>query len=452
MRNDHFSKQISFVILLNLLLAGVSFSKDVLFAIFFGTSQVADAITLAFFIPDTIGNNLLAASIGVASVPVLSKLFVRSLDLEFTYTLKQLMKTFIVVSLVLTLCMLVLGRPILEVMAGGFPQEMVTLTLRYYMIMLPIVILFPAYMIGTSVLYASNRFVVSSLGPIFLNLFLFIGILLVMMISATPQMGGYIFSFAFLAGTAFITIYIWIMIQRHFHHRTARTGEIAKQALGNTYSREIYRVFLLYVVIVCGWQAIYFTERYVASQLGIGVIAGQTYAFRVSQFTVWVFVAAINTVVLPQFTKLMELGEKQELRQNVKKYMTWTILGTVVTAILLYVFRVPFIEMVFQYGAFNDRSLRITTDILEGYALAIVGQSLTLICLRYYLAAGNLKFPLIVLVSSSLITIILNIILADIMGPRGIGYASLVGFSISGIVLLFLVFRDLQEKLEGDRS
>ncbi|HET6872195.1 MAG TPA: hypothetical protein VFH42_04320, partial [Sporolactobacillaceae bacterium] len=64
----------TFLILMNLMLAISAFFKDVAFAHYFGTSSTADAYTLGFFIPDMIGNNLIAAALGVACIPIFSRL------------------------------------------------------------------------------------------------------------------------------------------------------------------------------------------------------------------------------------------------------------------------------------------------------------------------------------------------------------------------------------------
>ena len=54
----------------NLVLAGVALIKDMVLASFMGTTSSADAFMLAFYIPDIIGNTLLAASVGIACIPV----------------------------------------------------------------------------------------------------------------------------------------------------------------------------------------------------------------------------------------------------------------------------------------------------------------------------------------------------------------------------------------------
>lgn len=68
------NKTISSVILINLLLALVSLGKDILLAGYLGTTAQADAFLLAYFIVDTVSNNLLASALGMAVIPVLASL------------------------------------------------------------------------------------------------------------------------------------------------------------------------------------------------------------------------------------------------------------------------------------------------------------------------------------------------------------------------------------------
>src|SRR4051812_21838057 len=61
---------IGVVALLNGSVALMAFVKDVLLASYFGTSVQADGLTLAYFLPDMIGNTLIASALGVSCVPL----------------------------------------------------------------------------------------------------------------------------------------------------------------------------------------------------------------------------------------------------------------------------------------------------------------------------------------------------------------------------------------------
>src|SRR5690554_4316421 len=75
--------------IINVFTALLAFVKDIMLAAYLGTTLQADALTLAFFIPDSVGNSMLAAAISVGCIPIYSKLVVleqyRRLQRSFRY-------------------------------------------------------------------------------------------------------------------------------------------------------------------------------------------------------------------------------------------------------------------------------------------------------------------------------------------------------------------------------
>lgn len=102
------------LVLFNLLLAFVAFIKDIVLASYFGTSGIADAINLAFFLPDTLGNNLIGAAIGVSSIPILTKLSLNGYSLLYQETIQKIGAIIITGTLLIFITSLFLFQPILQ--------------------------------------------------------------------------------------------------------------------------------------------------------------------------------------------------------------------------------------------------------------------------------------------------------------------------------------------------
>ena len=89
------------VMMVNLLLAVFALIRDICVASYLGTTSQADALLLAYFLPDTAGNVLIAAAVGVSCVPAFSKLLVREEYLLLNKSVKNVNISVLVLSLIL---------------------------------------------------------------------------------------------------------------------------------------------------------------------------------------------------------------------------------------------------------------------------------------------------------------------------------------------------------------
>ncbi|MGZ6505465.1 MAG: lipid II flippase MurJ, partial [Tumebacillaceae bacterium] len=142
------------VALINLVLAVLAFGKDLVQADFFGTSSSSDALTLAFFIPDTIGNNLLAFALGVACVPMFCKLLVQGDRKRLQRLLLQVTVYAVVVSLVLSVLLYFYSDQVLHAIGSGMEPDVFALCRHILILLLPTIVLVPLCMIGSAALQA----------------------------------------------------------------------------------------------------------------------------------------------------------------------------------------------------------------------------------------------------------------------------------------------------------
>ena len=88
-------------------------------------------------------------------------------------------------------------------------------------------------------------------------------------------------------------------------------------------------------------------------------------------------------------------------------------------------------------------SVTITSVILKGYGLSIMGQSLYVFCTRYYIAQGKMKAPLIIGLVGCCLNIVLLVILVPLLGAGGLGIAVAISSTVSGTVLLLHFIKNL---------
>lgn len=428
------------LIFFNLLLAFSAFMKDIILAAFFGTSGVADAINLAFFIPDTIGYNLIGAAIAVSSIPILTKLSLHANPVLYRDTVQKVVVIISIGTLLLLIVFLFLFKPILHLFPNETHVYSITIT-RYFLYLSPIICGAPIWLMGSSVLQASRKFLIPAITPILFNLILLISLVWCEWQGVTQIYGGTVFSLACTVGTFLCCLLTWTVIFKDQNWNWSRQAFNLKSDVQEM--RKMFSTFTAYVCILFFSQAGLFIERLFASSLETGTIAALTYAYRLAQFPLWVFIAAITTFILPTISLHFEKNDVALLKNDLIKSLLMVIGSAGLVSLTFVVFSEQVVRSLFLRGSFTVDSVKLTSDILKGYGLAIVGQSLYVFCTRYYVAQNKMKIPLLIGLGGSVLNIVLLYLFVPVFGARGIGYSVAISSTISGGLILVYFIKNL---------
>lgn len=449
----YFHENVGSLIVINLMLAAVAFLKDMVYAVYFGTTAAADALGLAYFITDTMANGLLAAALGAACVPQFAKLAALGKKEQLRQTMRNTIAVVVCSTMLLAAGFALVGQGMTGWIGPGLAPSEQVISRNLLLILLPILVFFPLSAVFASMLQVWGRFNVPAIGPVLFN-----AVLLVIIAGAygfrIPQIYGvYVYAFSIVLGGLLMLLLTWYVWWKHRKTMESEAVQVEMEKRGHDRldASGISRVFVPYLLILISMYSVSFVERYLASQLGTGTIAGLNYAYRVSQFPMWVFVAAVSAVVLPSMSKWISLREWTRLRKQLVTSLLWILIVTVPTALLFYIARDPLISLLFLRGSFDEASLRTTSDMLAGFSLSIVGQGISTIILRFYLALGTMYVPLAIFIVSAAANIGLNFYLVPIMGSPGIGYAAACGWVINALMLIICLFLTLRShaKEEG---
>ena len=424
----------------NLLLAGVSFIKDTVLASYFGTSGTADAINLAFFLPDMLGNNLIGAAIAVSCIPILTQLSLKEDQSLYQDTILKIGALVITSTILILITSLFLFQPLFQL----FPFETYensTTVYNNFIIMIPIICFAPLWLMGSSVLQSSRNFIVPAVTPILFNLFLLITLLWCQWQGIPQRDGGKAFSYASTFGTLLCVIVTWTSIIRR--QKWSYSFQSFNFKSDFTEVRKVLITFSSYVLILFFTQIGLVVERLFAGSLQTGTIAALTYAYRLAQFPLWVFIAAITTFILPTISFHIQKNDITALKQDLMKSLVLVIGCSSVISLILILFTEQIVGLLFLRGTFTVDSVLLTGNILKGYGLSIIGQSLYVFCTRYYIAQGYMKAPLFIGLAGCCLNIFLLFILVPLLGPGGIGYSVAISSSISGTLLLIHLIKSL---------
>ncbi|MFC0215187.1 murein biosynthesis integral membrane protein MurJ [Paenibacillus chartarius] len=425
------------VAMLNAVVAVLAFVKDLLTAMKLGTSQLADAFSMAYFIPDTVGCNLIAASIGIACVPVFSRLLAQG---EYG-RLRQAVRWAVIAaggSAALIAVLLFAAAP---AAMQGWTGSGTTDGVRMLRVMLPIIPAAPLMYIGFALLQAAQQFRWPAGSWIVLHAGVTLAAAAGLTWSLPTDMTAVAMAAAASAGVVTMTIWTWVRVKslmsQYPHEARPSRPERSDR-------KEIGAAFVTYLLISLGTHGVYVVERMLALQGDTGTVTGLNYAFRLSQLPISVFVLALSSVMLPGMSQDMALGRMAALQQSVGRALTMMLVIAFPTTILLFMLRQPIVALLFERGAFGRDSVLITAEMLGGYSLTITGLAVAAIAVRYFLASHKVFIPLIVSLLAAVLQIGADVYLTARVGPVGIAYGAAAGAVASGIALTWLLFKDLR--------
>lgn len=437
------------VIVINIVLAFEALLKDLLLASYLGTSSYSDSFMLAFFITDMIGNNLIANAIATGSIPIFSRIFMEEDETILYKTVNKLIKFFLISTIFLILTLYLFRTKIIHVLASGFSQYTFNLCNILFVIMLPTIVLYPIVFILISYFQIHEKFTFSAFLPVIFNGIFLLGTAFCYINEIEKIKGIYIISYTVLL-SVLITLICAIIYRNYIFDR--KSIEYIKNQKVDKNLIEVLKLSIPYLVILLLTQGMLYFERKIASNFQAGSISALNYAFRLSQFPIWVFVSAIIIVNFPLLSKLISIGDEKNAKKNLFSAIWLAIILTTPLMLLLFILKEPIISILFLRNAFDNNSLLITLEIFSTYCFVILGQSITTICIKYYLALKDVKTPIKILIVSFIINIVIDIYASKYIGLYSLGLGAALANTLSAILFIYTLKLNMNSVLKDYKS
>ncbi|MDD4327550.1 MAG: lipid II flippase MurJ [Eubacteriales bacterium] len=433
--------KIGMIAAVNMILAFAALARDMLFAVALGTSAAADAFILAFSVPDIIGNNILAVAAGMASIPLLTEILMKRGTNEFARAAKILITSVMTVSLLIFVSGLIFRHNIIGFAGQGMDQATISLSVKLLGILMPAMLFFPLYSLGGAILNIRNRFLPVSFSPVVFNLLFLAGIFAAMIFVSDPGSMIVYIAVSVTAGTAMMALIVWGGILKYGAIAVSDVGKESTGVKWNEILRRYAGALLPYIIVYIASQGVLIAERILAARLGTGTISGLNYAYRMASLPTWIFIAAIGVVALPSLSRISCRETTAEHERSMMIILSRTIMITVPFAVFIFFMREPLVKLLLGRGAFDADSIRITSGILAGYSLSIIGQGVIFICLRFFLSLRYVLLPAVAIMISSAINISADVILIRTFGYKGLGIGAAIGAFLGGTMLLIILDR-----------
>lgn len=186
-------------------------------------------------------------------------------------------------------------------------------------------------------------------------------------------------------------------------------------------------------------QLTVYIDSFFCSRLQEGSWTATVLANRLIQLPLGVLLTSFLVPFFPRFSELAHNKNINDLKQASITVIRSLWFLTLPIAVYLFLFSKPIVELVFERGAFNERSTMLTSSILIALLLSMIAYVARDTLTRVFYSLGDSRIPLLIAVFSIVLKIILNNAFVDKYQAPGIAFSTslvtLFNFILLGLLL-----------------
>jgi putative peptidoglycan lipid II flippase len=418
----------------------VGLARDRIFAHYFGVGPVMDSYYAAFRIPDLIYNLLIVGALSAGFIPTFTKLFNQSEDKTPAWKLANNILNITAISLAILSVFGMLFTPALtNIIAPGFDPASKALVTSFTRIMFSSTVMLGLSMVIGGVLQSLRAFFLYSLAPIFYNVGIIIGAIVLVPLIGTKGLAWGVVLGAFMhlslqIYSAYANGYKW---KWYFNLKDQNARLIGKLMIPRTLGLAINQLNLVLITIL-------------ASLLPVGSVTIFNFANNLQAVPIGIIGIPFAIAVFPVLSAAAAKNDMDEFIKNLSSTIRQILFLIIPCAIIFLLLRAQIVRVILGTDKFNWGATISTGNTLAFFALSMFAQALIPLFARAFYALANTKTPFIVGVISELSSIIAALLLMKPYGVAGLALAFSIG-SIMNLVGLSVYLRNTLTKINGEK-
>ena len=388
----------------------LGYLRDILIAIFLGTSFVADAFFVAFRIPNTFRRLFAEGTFNAAFVPSYTSELSKGKSKSIKFA--DQIFNFLFLGLLFLVLVIEIFMPIfVSLIAPGFvgDTKKIELATSLTRITFPFLMFICLASFFSAILNSHNRFAAASAAPIILNIIL-IGILLFGKLLDDKIV--YYLSYGVSIAGFLQLIFLYFFVKKFYSIRfnfsikfTKSVKIFFKKLLPSIFSSGVTQINILIGTIIASFQASAVSYLY--------------YADRIYQINLAIAGIAIGVVVLPQLSKHVHSKKKDKIKFIQNKALELSMFLSIPATIALMIGSEEIVSALFGYGSFDEESVNNSAKALYFFAIGLPAFALIKVFSSFFFANHDTKTPFYI----SLVSVVINIAIS-------LYYFSNIGFII----------------------
>jgi putative peptidoglycan lipid II flippase len=419
-------------------------AREIVLARIFGASATPamDAFNVAFRVPNLVRDLFAEGAMTAAFVPT----FTRTLQArgrEAAWRLGNLViNALLIVTGVIVVVGIVFADPITRTIASGVEFASVPgkleLTTQLTRMMMPFLTTVAVAVAVMGMLNALHRFFLPAISPAMFNVATILcAFLLVPLMPSVglPPIAGIAIA-TVLGGIGQIAVQWPALRKEGFRYRPIldfRDPDV----------REILRLMGPGTLGLAAVQINVLVNTSLATTEPQGAVSWLQYAFRLMYLPIGLFGVSIATAALPDLSRHAAAADRDAMRRTISTGLRMMLMLNVPATIGLIVLAQPIIELLLEYGRFTPHDTTSTAAALMFYSPGLLGYSAVKIASPSFYSMGDSRTPATVSVASIGVNLVLNIMLVQIMGYRGLALGTAIAALVNASLLLYLLGRRL---------
>lgn len=406
----------------------LGFTREVINAKYYGTRWEMDTFLAAATIP-TILFGVFNGALVSALVPTFSEYLTHRRDEEAW----RLGNTIVnLLAIVLTICAVVgyVAAPwYVPLIAHGFPAPQMGVAIHMTRALMPSIIAVSLSGVLSAMLNAHHRFRAAALTGIAINVVTIAGVLLL-----NHRYG----IFALVFGTAWGLVAQFV-VQLPAFIKIGRYRPILD--LRHPGLKKMWALLGPICVGGAAGQLALFFDRYFASTLPPGYMAGINYATKLVNFPQQIFAAAIATVIFPLLAVQFARDNRRGVARSAVTGLRLVNLITIPSVAALIVLAHPMVQTLFERGTFGLSATALTASLLPFAAIGLVALAANVVLTRCCFACKETGMPVMISVVTVILNVLLSLLWLPTLGARGLLLANSASQMVQAALLLILVAR-----------
>lgn len=413
----------------------LGFVRDMVLARVFGATPAADAFFIAFRIPSLLRELFAEGSMSSAFIPVFTEYRTTRSKQDAWEMASAVFTTLLTIVTFVTIVGMVAAPWLVQLLAPGFQEnpDKLALTTLLTRIMFPYLLFVSLAALAMGILNSVRAFAVPAFSPLFLNVFIIVGALVVSPLLQEPIIGVAIGVVA--GGAAQFAMQLPSLKLRGllfgFRFEPGHPG--------------LRRIGTLMVPSLLGLSVTQ-VNLTVSTVLGSFFAGGPTYLFygmRLIQFPLGIFGVALAMAILPTLSSQAARGALDELRTTLGFGLRMILFIIVPAMVGLILLRTPIVHLFFEHGTFTAQDTTATALVVLCYAIGLWAFGGVRIIVAAFYSLQDTKTPAVSAAVAVVANIVFSLLLMRPLGAAGLALATALAAMVNGGILVAVLNRRL---------
>lgn len=423
----------SAVIVMAFILASkaMGFFREILIAAVYGSGETTDTYYLVYkgigiFI------SILNSAILTTLLPIFSEINEKKGKGELQGFAGLMMNTAGIFTVLLTLVIWIISPWAVKILGPGFSGEQVSLAVELFRVGFIMIIFVMITSFITVYMHYHEQFTIPAASGIPLNIVV-VGFLL--LFAGIKGIEGLMTAMVVGYGIQLLIMILFLLKMKYKHSwLTGFQSPYLKKTLG------------LAVPVMIGTtvqQINTVIDTNLASQLKPGSLSSLSYASKLEEVIVGVFILTVSSIFFPMLTKEFSHRNYTGMKEIMSYGINFILLVTIPVTVGVFVLSQPLVKLFFERGMFDETATAMTSMAFIFYSIGLTGIGIREMASKMFYSIKDTKTPMLIGVMGVFINVTLNLILIRYLEHSGLALATSIATLVSALLMMIVLRKKL---------